>query len=201
MKLFDLSDRVALITGGNGGNGFGMAEGLAGAGAAVVIAGRDEAKNAAAVGALRQAGAKAEAVPVDMANEMSCRNMVASAVATFGRLDVLVNNAGIGVGKRPEEFMLSEWNIILATNLTGVLARLSGRLPRNEASRRRQNYKRRVDVLDLRRSVYGCLRGKQGWGRPTYEIARDRLGVRQHSSQCGAPGLDRHRSYAPGSRA
>jgi hypothetical protein len=91
MKLFDLSDRIALITGGNGGIGFGMAEGLAAAGAAVMIAGRDEAKNAAAVGALRQAGAKAEAVPVDVTDEISCRNMVAATVATLGRLDVLVS--------------------------------------------------------------------------------------------------------------
>ena len=96
MKLFDLSDRVALITGGNGGIGFGMAEGLAAAGAAVMIGGRDEAKNEAAIRALRQAGAKAAAVPVDVADEMSCRNMVAATVATLGRLDILVNNAGIG---------------------------------------------------------------------------------------------------------
>jgi len=120
MNLFDLSDRVALITGGNGGIGFGMAEGLAAAGAAVLIGGRDEAKNEAAIRALRQAGAKAEAVPVDVADEMSCRNMVAATVATLGRLDILVNNAGIGGGKRPEDFALSEWNAILATNLTGV---------------------------------------------------------------------------------
>jgi len=120
MDLFDLSDRVALVTGGNGGIGFGMAEGLAAAGAAVMIAGRDESKNEAAIRALRQAGAKAESVPVDVADEMSCRNMVAATVATLGRLDILVNNAGIGGGKRPEEFALSEWNAILATNLTGV---------------------------------------------------------------------------------
>ena len=57
---------------------------------------------------------------LDVADEISCRNMVAATVATLGRFDILVNNAGIGGGKRPEEFALSEWNALLATNLTGV---------------------------------------------------------------------------------
>jgi 2-dehydro-3-deoxy-D-gluconate 5-dehydrogenase len=87
----------------------GMAEGLAGAGAAVMIAGRDRAKNEAAVAALRQASGTAEAVAIDVAEETSCRAMVAEAVAAFGRLDILINNAGIQISKRPEEFALAEW--------------------------------------------------------------------------------------------
>jgi 2-deoxy-D-gluconate 3-dehydrogenase len=120
MDLFDLSGRVALVTGGNGGIGFGMAEGLAAAGAAVMIAGRDGAKSAAAVAALRERGGTAEAVTVDVAEETSCRAMVAATTGAFGRLDILINNAGINIGRRPEEMALAEWNNVLATNLTGA---------------------------------------------------------------------------------
>ncbi|TBR27158.1 MAG: SDR family NAD(P)-dependent oxidoreductase, partial [Reyranella sp.] len=73
MELFDLSGRVAVITGGNGGIGLGMALGMARAGATVVVAGRDAAKNEAAVKELRVAGAKAGSVVVDVLKEDSCR--------------------------------------------------------------------------------------------------------------------------------
>ena len=120
MRLFDLSGRVAIVTGGNGGIGLGMAEGLAGAGAAVVVAGRDQAKSATAVAELEGLGAKAVAVAVDVTDEASCRALVDQTVARFGRLDVLVNNAGTNVRKQPEEYSLEEWHLILETNLTSA---------------------------------------------------------------------------------
>jgi len=97
-----------------------MAEGLAAAGAAVMIAGRDPAKSEAAVAALREPGGTAEAVTVDVAEETSCRAMVTATIGAFGRLDILINNAGINIGRRPEEMSLAEWNNVLATNLTGA---------------------------------------------------------------------------------
>jgi 2-dehydro-3-deoxy-D-gluconate 5-dehydrogenase len=120
VRLFDLSGRVAIVTGGNGGIGLGMAKGLAQAGAAVVIAARDQEKSAGAVGALEALGAKAVALTVDVTDEASCRAMVDQTAARFGRLDVLVNNAGTNLRKQPEEYSLEEWRMILETNLTSA---------------------------------------------------------------------------------
>ena len=119
-RLFDLTGRTAIVTGGNGGIGLGMARGLAAAGAAVVVAGRDAAKSADAVKELEGLGARAAAVPVDVTDPDSCRAMVAEAVSRFGRLDILVNNAGINIRKQPQEFTLEEWNAVVGTNLTAA---------------------------------------------------------------------------------
>jgi 2-dehydro-3-deoxy-D-gluconate 5-dehydrogenase len=120
MALFDLGGRVAVVTGGNGGIGLGMAQGLAEAGAAVIIAGRDEAKSAAAVKKLTAAGAKAAAIAVDVTSAESCRALIAAAAKKFGRLDILVNNAGTNIRKQPEDYSLEEWHTVIATNLTSA---------------------------------------------------------------------------------
>ncbi|HEY4309433.1 MAG TPA: glucose 1-dehydrogenase [Pirellulales bacterium] len=120
MKLFDLSGRVALVTGGNGGIGLGMAKGLAEAGARIVVAARDAAKSEAAVTELKAVGTDAVAVEVDVADEASCKAMVDKAVQQFGRIDILVNNAGINIRKQPEDYTLAEWNNVMTINLTGA---------------------------------------------------------------------------------
>lgn len=120
MKLFDLSGRVAIVTGGNGGIGLGMARGLAGAGAAVVIAGRNVEKNSAAVAELEAMGARASAVEVNVTEEASCRAMIAAAVERHDRLDILINNAGTNIRKSPTEYSLAEWHEVLETNLTSA---------------------------------------------------------------------------------
>jgi 2-dehydro-3-deoxy-D-gluconate 5-dehydrogenase len=120
MALFDLSGRTALVTGGNGGIGLGMATGLAASGAAVMIAGRNAAKNAAAVQSLERLGGKAAAVEADVTHEADCRAMVAAAVARFGGLQILVNNAGANIRKRPEDYTLAEWHTVIDTNLTST---------------------------------------------------------------------------------
>jgi 2-dehydro-3-deoxy-D-gluconate 5-dehydrogenase len=118
--LFDLKGRVAIVTGGNGGIGLGMARGLASAGAAVVVAARNEQKSAAAVAALREAGVDSAFVAVDVAQEPSCRALVETTVARFGRLDILVNNAGVNTRKQPEAYGAAEWHEIVNVNLAGA---------------------------------------------------------------------------------
>ncbi|HET7849161.1 MAG TPA: glucose 1-dehydrogenase [Pseudolabrys sp.] len=120
MNVFDLSGSVAFVTGGNGGIGLGIAKGLAGAGASVVIAGRNEAKSKEAVTALHALGAKAESVEMDVATESSCRQAIAEAQRRFGRLDVLVNNAGTTIRKQPHDLSADEWRLVMDTNLSGA---------------------------------------------------------------------------------
>lgn len=122
-KMFDLTGRVALVTGGNGGIGLGMATGLAKAGATVMIAGRNGAKNDAAVAGLRALGAKAESIAVDVTDPASITAMVEETAKRCGRLDILVNNAGTNIRNRPETYKLEDWHTIINTNLTsGMLA-------------------------------------------------------------------------------
>jgi 2-deoxy-D-gluconate 3-dehydrogenase len=121
MKIpFDLDGRVAIVTGGNGGIGQGMAEGLAAAGAAVVIAGRNTEKNASAVARLQALGAKAIAVEADVTQPVACAALVATALEKFGRLDILVNNAGTNIRKAPQDYTLAEWHAVMDTNLTSA---------------------------------------------------------------------------------
>ena len=117
MKTFDLSGKAALVTGGNGGIGLGMAAGLARAGARVAIAGRDAGKNQSA---LKKLGEPAIALEADLLDEKACREMVDEAARKLGRLDILVNNAGINVRKQPQDYPLEEWKRVLDSNLTSA---------------------------------------------------------------------------------
>lgn len=117
MNPFDLKDKVALVTGGNGGIGLGIAKGLAQAGARVAIAGRNDAKNQAA---LKELGGGAIALKVDVNDEAAVRRMVGETVKAFGGLDILVANAGINIRKLPQDYAAAEWHQIVDTNLTSV---------------------------------------------------------------------------------
>lgn len=117
---FDLTGKVAIVTGGNGGIGFGIARGLAEAGAHIVVAARNAAKNTQAVATLQDIGAKALSVITDVQDEASVQGMVQATVATFKRVDILVNNAGINIRKAPQDYTLAEWQQVLNINLTGV---------------------------------------------------------------------------------
>jgi 2-dehydro-3-deoxy-D-gluconate 5-dehydrogenase len=120
MSAFDLAGRVALVTGGNGGIGLGMARGLAKAGAAIAIGGRNLEKSHAAAAELGALGVKTVVIEVDVTDEASCRQMVDGAVAQLGRLDILINNAGINIRKPPQDYTLAEWRQVIESNLTSA---------------------------------------------------------------------------------
>ena len=134
MRLFDLTGRVAIVTGGNGGIGLGMARGLAEAGATVVVAGRNAAKSEAAVHELNDSGWQAAAASVDVISESSCRALVELTRARFGSVDILVNNAGTNIRKLPHELTLEDWRHVLDTNLTSAFVLSHAAYPAMQAA-------------------------------------------------------------------
>ena len=118
--LFDLTGKVAIVTGGNGGIGLGMARGLAEAGADIAIVGRNETKSNAAVAELKQNGSKAISIVVDVTDKAAVTDMVELVVRELGRVDILVNNAGINIRKPPQALSLDEWDRVIGTNLTSA---------------------------------------------------------------------------------
>ena len=120
MNSFNLSGRVAVVTGGNGGIGLAMAEGLASAGADVVIAARDSKKGAKALTILQGFDVRSTFIQVDVRDPSSISDLVESVVRELGGLHILVNNAGTNDRKQPEEYALEEWQTIIDTNLTSA---------------------------------------------------------------------------------
>jgi 2-deoxy-D-gluconate 3-dehydrogenase len=118
MDLFDLHGKVAIVTGGNGGLGRGMAVGLARAGASIVIAARNQAKTAAVATEFRQAyGVQVLELRVDVCQEADVQAMVEQTLHAFGRVDILVNNAGTNIRKTPQELTTADWQVVIDTNL------------------------------------------------------------------------------------
>ena len=115
--MFDLTGMVAIV---NGGIGLGVAGALASAGANIVVAARDRHKTDRAVERLTLPGVRALGLTTDVADEASVAAMVDATVNEFGRIDIMVNNAGIGIHKPPQDYELEEWNRVIDTNLTGT---------------------------------------------------------------------------------
>ncbi len=119
--LFRLDGKVAIVTGGNGGLGRGMALGLAAAGAHIVIAARNQAKTASTATELRETyGISVLELTVDVCDVAAIQAMVEQTLQAFQRIDILVNNAGTNIRKAPEQLSLAEWQSILETNLSST---------------------------------------------------------------------------------
>ncbi|MFC1912684.1 SDR family NAD(P)-dependent oxidoreductase [Chloroflexota bacterium] len=119
--LFSLKNKVAIITGGNGGIGQAIGRGLAAMGADIIIAARNENKTAKAVRELRKEfGGRVLGIKVDVRSEEEIQSMNSQALDTFKRIDILVNNAGIGIRKMPQDYTVNEWDEVISTNLRSV---------------------------------------------------------------------------------
>lgn len=120
LELFRLQGKVAIVTGGNGGIGKGMALGLAGAGADMVIAARNQTKTAQTIKEIETLGRKALGLQVEVQKEADVAHMIAATIKQFGRIDILINNAGMVIRKPLEELSLEEWNQVMAVNVTSM---------------------------------------------------------------------------------
>ena len=129
IQLFDLTDRVAVVTGAGRGLGQAMALALAAAGADVVVSSRTYPELEALRDDIRNLGPRAEAITVDCTQEASCDQLLTTAIERMGKVDILVNNAGINVRKPILELNAEEFDRVLTTNLYGYFycARAAGR--------------------------------------------------------------------------
>ena len=119
-RLFDLTGKAAIVTGGNGGLGLAMALGLAGAGADIAVAARNDEKIAEALPQIEALGTRAVGITADVTQESDIRTMVAETLDAFGRVDILVNNAGTVVRKDPQDITAEEWDWVMDVNLRGA---------------------------------------------------------------------------------
>jgi NAD(P)-dependent dehydrogenase (short-subunit alcohol dehydrogenase family) len=119
-EMFDLSGKIAIVTGGNRGIGYGIARGLAQAGATIVVANRNVAGGQKAVETLKKEGGKAVHIALDISKVSSIVAMVSEVVRQFGKIDILVNNAAVIIRKPAEEYTEEDWDTMVNTNLRGT---------------------------------------------------------------------------------
>jgi 2-dehydro-3-deoxy-D-gluconate 5-dehydrogenase len=121
MNLFDLTGKVAIVSGGGSGIGLGIAKGLSQAGARVVIVGRNAEKLQAAARMLsEQTGGEFVPFAADVADERQVESLVGSVADRFARIDILFNNAGINIRRPPQEMKIEEWRSVMDINLTSA---------------------------------------------------------------------------------
>lgn len=120
MNLYDISGRIAIVTGGGRGIGFEIAKGLASAGATVIISDRRAAEGQKAAESLKKEGLNTVAIPVDVTSMSSVAALVSKVINNFGEIDILVNNAGTLVRKAAEDITEEDWDHVMNTNLKGL---------------------------------------------------------------------------------
>lgn len=158
-------DKIAIVTGGALGLGAAAARPLAREGAKVVITDIKDSEGEAVAKSIAEAGGKALYLHHDVASEDEWKSVIQRTIKEFGRLDVLVNNAGVGVGAPPEEQTLEQWRWLMSINLDGVfLSRHEARPPRHETApaQGRVDHQSLLDRGTCRRSQSGRLQRLEG---------------------------------------
>ncbi len=121
MNLFNLKDKLAIVTGGNGGIGKGIAEGFAEAGSNIVIAARNQKKTNETIDEInKKYRVKTLGIQADISEENQIKTMIEKTLGEFGRIDILVNNAGINIRKLPQDLSANDWDEVLCVNLRGA---------------------------------------------------------------------------------
>lgn len=144
-ELFDLTGRVAIVTGGSRGLGEEMAEGLAEAGAALMICARREQWLMPTLDRFKRLGCRIEGMAADVSNPANVQAVIDKTMAAYERVDILVNNAGVSWGAQPEDMPLDKWQKVIDINLTGafLFAQAAGR------EMLKQNYGRIINVASI----------------------------------------------------
>jgi NAD(P)-dependent dehydrogenase (short-subunit alcohol dehydrogenase family) len=192
-ELFDLSGKVALVTGGSRGLGKEMAEGLAEAGASLMLLARREQWLTPTVDEFRARGFACVGAPCDVSKPDQVQGVVNQAIETYGKIDILVNNAGVTWGQPIEEHSLEKWHSVLEINLTGAFL-FSQRVGREMLKRRSGNIINVASIAGLRGSmengqhIVGYVAAKGGLIAMTREFAAKwaRRGIRVNAI---APGF------------
>jgi NAD(P)-dependent dehydrogenase (short-subunit alcohol dehydrogenase family) len=192
-ELFDLSGKVALVTGGSRGLGKEIAEGLAEAGASLMLLARREQWLTPTVDEFRARGFACVGAPCDVSKPDDVQRVVDQTIATYGKIDILVNNAGVTWGEPIEEHSLEKWNMVLEINLTGAFL-FSQRVGREMLKRRSGNIINVASIAGLRGSmengqhIVGYVAAKGGLIAMTREFAAKwaRRGIRVNAI---APGF------------
>jgi ribosomal protein S18 acetylase RimI-like enzyme len=211
--MFDLSGRVAVVTGGNGGIGLGIARGLAEAGAAIAIWARNADKNETAVKELEGLGVKALALPCDVSDEAQVADVTAKTVEALGRIDICVANAGFGFAKSTLKMTLEEWRQVTSVDLDGVFLTFrevakhmierggGGKLIAISSIGEIYGMARQVPYArDLRHGASGALRREQGRPRRDGALARGRARPQRHPGERCPARLDRDGCHAAPAR-
>jgi 3-oxoacyl-[acyl-carrier protein] reductase len=176
-----LAGRVAIVTGGNRGIGRGIAGLFAEEGAKLVIVGRDATSGDEAVASIAKAGGNAVFVEGDIALAETASRMVATALATYGRLDILCHNAGIFPESRLDDMTEEEWDRVIAVNLKSTFLTTKACLP----SMRAQRYGRIV----LTSSITGPVVGNPGLAHYSASKAGMEGFIRTAAIECAADGI------------
>ena len=192
-ELFDLSGKVALVTGGSRGLGQEMAEGLAEAGASLMLLARREQWLTPAVERFRSQGYKCEGMLCDVSKLAEVQATVDRTIETYGQIDILVNNAGVTWGQPIEDHSLEKWNMVLQINLTGAFL-FSQRVGREMLKRKSGNIINVASIAGLKATmesgqhIVGYVAAKGGLIAMTREFAAKwaRRGIRVNAI---APGF------------